>query len=231
MGSRKLGLRGFPVADKISVYILAANKLLREALSHTFKVRADIEVAGSSEQPGTGLDAIEGIRPDVLLVNGAMTGFNWAGFIPEARRISPETKVIIFGMQEDPDQLFRSIRAGVVGFLLSEASATELVSAVRSVARGEAVCPPRLSLTLFSYVARQASVPNPKLRAMHGLTRREQQLLPLIAQGLTNKEIASYLCLSEQTVKNHIHRILQKSGSVDRLSAVYALDSTALREP
>ena len=218
------------MADKITVYILAANRLLREALSRTFKVRADIEVVGSSEQPGLGLDAIAGIRPDVLLVNGAMSGFNWAGFIPEARRTSPETRVVIFGMQEDPEEFFRSIRAGVVGFLLSEASATELVSAVRSVVRGEAVCPPRLSLTLFTYVARHASVPNPKLRAMHGLTRREQQLLPLIAQGLTNKEIASYFGLSEQTIKNHIHRILQKSGSEDRLSAVYALETTALHE-
>ncbi len=218
------------MADKISVYILAANRLLREALSHTFKTRADIEVVGSSEQPGPGLDAIAGIRPDVLLVNGAMSGFNWAGFIPEARRTSPETRVVIFGMQEAPEEFFRSIRAGAVGFLLSEASATDLVSAVRSVARGEAVCPARLSLTLFSYVARQAFVPNPRLRAMHGLTRREQQLLPLIAQGLTNKEIASYFGLSEQTVKNHIHRILQKSGSEDRLSAVYALETNTLQE-
>jgi DNA-binding NarL/FixJ family response regulator len=217
------------VADKISVYVLAANRLLREALSHTFRVRADIEVVGSSEQAASGLDAIAGIRPDVLLINGAMPGFNWTGFIPEARRVSPETRVVIFGMQEDPEELFRSIRAGAVGFLLSEASAAELVSAVRSVVRGEAVCPARLSLTLFAYVARQASVPSPKLRAMHGLTRREQQLLPLIAQGLTNKEIASYLGLSEQTVKNHVHRILQKSGSEDRLSAVYALETTALR--
>jgi DNA-binding NarL/FixJ family response regulator len=217
------------VADKIGVYILAANRLLREALTRTFKVRADIEVVGSSEQAGFGLNAVASIRPDVLLVNGSMTGFNWAGFIPEARRVSPETRVVVFGMQENPEELFRSIRAGAVGFLLSDASATELVSAVRSVVRGEAVCPARLSLTLFTYVARQASVPNPKLRAMHGLTRREQQLLPLIAQGLTNKEIASYLGLSEQTVKNHIHRILRKSGSEDRLSAVYTLETSTLQ--
>jgi two-component system response regulator DevR len=217
------------VAEKISVYILAANRLLREALSHTFKNRADIEVVGTSEQTGMGLDALGAIRPDVLLVNGAMPGFNWAGFIPEARRSSPETRVVIFGMQEDAEAFFRSIRAGVVGYLLSEASATELVSAVRSVARGEAVCPPRLCLALFTYAARQASVPSPRLRAIHGLTRREQQLLPLIAQGLTNKEIASHLCLSEQTVKNHIHRILQKVGSEDRLSAIHALETAALQ--
>ena len=85
-------------------------------------------------------------------------------------------------------------------------------------------------MALFTYAARQPSVPNPKLRAMHGLTRREQQLLPLIAQGLTNKEIASHLGLSEQTVKNHIHRILQKVGSEDRLSAIHALETSSLQE-
>jgi DNA-binding NarL/FixJ family response regulator len=217
------------VAEKVSVYILAANRLLREALSHTFKNRPDMEVVGSSEQAGLGLDELAVIRPDVLLLNGAMHGLDWADFIPDARRTSPETRVVIFGMQEDTESFFRSIRAGVVGYLLNEASASELVSAVRSAVRGEAVCPPRLCLALFTYAARQVSVPNPRLRAMHGLTRREQQLLPLIAEGLTNKEIASQLGLSEQTVKNHIHRILHKVGSEDRLSAIHALETASLQ--
>jgi DNA-binding NarL/FixJ family response regulator len=212
------------VADRISVYILAANRLLREALSHTFKTRADIEVVGSAEQPEAGLAALAAIRPNVLLVNGAMQGFDWPAFVPEALRVVPRAQVVIFGMQEDTEVFFRSIRAGVVGYLLSEASASDLVSAVRSAARGEAVCPPRLCRALFQYAARQASFPNPRLRAEHGLTRREQQILPLIAQGLTNKEIAAHFSLSEQTVKNHVHRILRKVGSEDRLSAVHALE-------
>lgn len=218
------------MADKITVYILAANRLLREALSHAFKLRADIEVVGSSEQPITCLEAIATIRPDVLLVNGAMPGFNWAGFIPEARRTVCGTQVVIFGMQEDVGEFFRSIRAGVVGYLLSDASATELSAAVRAAAHREAFCSPRLCMALFTFVARHGSAPSPKLRAVHGLTRREQQLLPLIAQGLTNKEIASELGLSEQTIKNHIHRILHKVGSEDRLSAVYAVESASLRD-
>lgn len=212
------------MADKIDVYVLAANRLLREALSHTFKSRADIEVVGSSEQLKIGLDAIARIRPGVLLINGAVQGFDWSGFIPQALRAVPETQVILFGMQEDVDTFFRAIRAGAIGYLLSEASASDLVAAVRSAARGESVCPPKFCRALFSYVARQASFPDPRLRAEHGLTRREQQILPLIAQGLTNKEIAVRLCLSEQTVKNHVHRILRKVGSEDRLSAVHALE-------
>ncbi|HEV2387757.1 MAG TPA: response regulator transcription factor [Candidatus Acidoferrales bacterium] len=215
------------MTEKTTVYILAANRLLREALSHTFKNRADIELVGASEQSPLEIEPIVTLRPDVLLVNGAMQGFDWAGFIPEVRRAVPGMRVVIFGMQEDPETFLRSVRAGVVGYLLSEASASDLVRTVRAAARDEAVCPPRLCLALFRFTARQASMPSPQLRAKHGLTRREQQLVPLIARGLTNKEIAAHLSLSEQTVKNHVHRILRKVGSEDRLTAVQKLEMAA----
>jgi DNA-binding NarL/FixJ family response regulator len=219
-------LRRLQVSNKIGVYVLAANRLLREALAHTFKSRTDIEVLGSTEQPQQGLESIAAIRPSVILVNGAMPGFDWAAFIPEAKERIPESRVVIFGMPDDPEAFFQAIRLGVVGYVLSEASANDLVAAVRAAARDEAVCPPRLCMMLFNYVARQACLPNPQLHMKHGLTRREQQLLPLIAQGLTNKEIAIHLCLSEQTIKNHVHRILRKVGAENRLSAAQVLDTT-----
>ncbi|HVB34498.1 MAG TPA: response regulator transcription factor [Patescibacteria group bacterium] len=210
--------------QKISIYILAANRLLREALVHIFKNRTDMEVVGSTERPQQDLDAIAVIRPQVVLLNGAMPGFDWAAFIPKVCDRLPDARLVIFGMPNDPAPFFHSIRIGVVGYLLSEASASDLVVAVRAAARGEAVCPPRLCLSLFHYIARQRSIPSPQLHARHGLTRREQQLLPLMAQGLTNKEIASRLCLSEQTIKNHVHRILRKVGAGDRLSAAHILE-------
>lgn len=213
------------MSEKIGVYVLAANRLLREALTRIFKSRLDIDVIGSSEQPQLGLQAISVVRPQVVLVNGGMPGFDWQGFIPEARSRFPETRIVIFGMPDDPGLFFHAIRVGVVGYVLSDASANDVVTAVRAAAHGEAVCPPRLCLSLFNYVARQISFPSPQLHIQHGLTRREQQLLPLIAQGLTNKEIASHLCLSEQTVKNHVHRILRKVGVESRLSAVQILEA------
>lgn len=215
------------MADKISVYIVAANRLLREALGHTFEARADMEIIGSSETLQATLKAIASLRPDVLLLNETPEGSDWDKFIPEVRRTVPKTRVVVFGMQEETKAFFRSIRAGAVGYLLSEASAADLVAGVRSVMRGEAVCPPRLCWAMFGYVSRQASALSPRLRIEHGLTRREQQILPLIARGLTNKEIAAQLNLSEQTVKNHVHRILRKVGTPDRLSAVQALEATA----
>lgn len=209
---------------RIGIYVLAANRLLTEALTRIFKSRTDIDVIGSSERPQLGLQAIAAIHPQVVLVNGGMPSFDWASFIPEVLATIPETRVVIFGMPDDPGLFFHSIRAGVVGYLLSEASASDVVTAVRAAARGEAICPPRLCLYLFHYIARQRPLPSLELHTRHGLTRREQQLLPLIAQGLTNKEIATHLSLSEQTIKNHIHRILRKVGAENRLSAAQILE-------
>ena len=108
-----------------------------------------------------------------------------------------------------------------MGYILKDASAMEVGTAVRAVALGEAVCPPALCRILFEQVAQQNSVPfGFIIKSNLGLTRREQQLIQMIGHGLTNKQIATQLNLSEQTIKNHIHRILRKLGASDRLTAV-----------
>jgi DNA-binding NarL/FixJ family response regulator len=127
----------------------------------------------------------------------------------------------MIGMDADRDTFLRAVQDGVVGYVLKDASAIEVAAAVRSVAGEEAVCPPRLCLALFEHVATQCSQ-RPSFYIKHGLglTRREQQLVHMIGSGLTNKEIATQLNLSEQTVKNHIHRMLRKLGATGRLAAV-----------
>jgi DNA-binding NarL/FixJ family response regulator len=111
-------------------------------------------------------------------------------------------------------------RIRVAGYILKDASAVELASAVRAVAEGQAVCPPNLCMALFEFVAEERPEQF-SFRLGHdlGLTRREQQLVQMIDRGLTNKEIAAQLNLSEQTVKNHVHRMLRKLGASDRLAA------------
>jgi DNA-binding NarL/FixJ family response regulator len=96
----------------------------------------------------------------------------------------------------------------------------ELAAAVRAVAKGQAICPPNLCMALFEFVAEDRSESfDFRLGHDRGLTRREQQLMQMIDRGLTNKEIAAQLNLSEQTVKNHVHRMLRKLGASDRLAA------------
>lgn len=214
-------------ASRVSLHIFARNRLLREALERAFAARTDIETVGSAEKPQAGLDAVAALRPQVVLIDGGSLEFDWVKLVTGIRRAAVESRVVLFGMPEDAETFFSAIRAGVVGYVLSESSGADLVTAVRCAARNEAFCPARLCLALFNYVVRSSSSPAPLLRAKHGLTRREQQLLPLISEGLTNKEIATRLALSEQTVKNHIGSILRKMGARDRLSAAHAATTSA----
>jgi DNA-binding NarL/FixJ family response regulator len=128
-------------------------------------------------------------------------------------------KSLLIAMADDRSSFLTAIRRGARGYVLQNASAADVVAAVRSVAEGHAVCPPHYTEVLFDYVATQTTeLPNGQKHAQWGLTRREQQLIPLIGRGLSNKEIANHFNISEQTVKNHIHRILRKVGVMDRLS-------------
>src|SRR5205807_881626 len=138
--------------ENVQVFILAENRLLREALTRILSKKSDIRVVGASA-----------FSPQVV---------------------------------------------------------EQIAAAVRCVASAEAVCPPQLCLVLFEQMAQQARIPSFHIRAELGLTRREQQLVQMIGRGLTNKEIATQLNLSEQTVKNHVHRMLRKVGASDRLAAV-----------
>ena len=131
------------------------------------------------------------------------------------------SKVLMFGMDSDPEKFLITVRRGVSGYVLKDASAIEVADAIRRVAAGEAVCPASLCRTLFDQVASSGAwQPGIQVRKNLGLTRREQQLVQLVSEGLTNKEIAVRLYLSEQTVKNHIQRMLRKAGASDRLEAV-----------
>jgi DNA-binding NarL/FixJ family response regulator len=124
-------------------------------------------------------------------------------------------------MAKDEREFLQCVRAGISGYLLRDASAGEVLQGVQAVHAGEAVCPGALCAALFRYFESDAaSLPCTSSRRRLGLSRRELQLIPLIAQGLTNKEIANHFSLSEQTVKNHLYRMKHKIGAEDRLEMV-----------
>lgn len=164
-------------------------------------------------------DSRNGRNSVVLVLDSAKPILSGFDGVPAAK--GEEYKVILVGMNEDEAILLEVIRRGVMGYLLKDASSIEVVSAVRTVARGEAVCPQKLCRFLFEYVAAGPievrdgyKLPGNACR----LTRREDRLIPLIRKGLTNKQMAAVLGVSEQTVKNHVHRILRKTGAEDRAS-------------
>lgn len=132
--------------------------------------------------------------------------------------------VILLAMEDDPGAFIRAVQSGAAGYLLKEANAAEVLCAVRRIGEGEAVCPPRLCLALFQHVAREsrvsAKMPNQCLSRKLGLTKRQQELVPLVATGLTNKEIAARLNLSECTIKNHMRRLFKQVDAQNRYEAI-----------
>jgi two-component system, NarL family, response regulator DevR len=210
-----------PVVSSIHVFLLAENRLLREALTRIFGKKSDIRVVGSAAFSHQVVDQIAMASPDVLLFDCMPFAVSDLGVLTELRKVLPGLKVVMIGMEADREMFLRAVRGGAVGYVLKDASALEVAAAVRSVANEEAVCPAGLCLSLFEYVAQQSrGLPNFQAKQQLGLTRREQQLVKMIGEGLTNKEIASQLNVAEQTVKNHVHRMLHKVGASDRLAVV-----------
>lgn len=204
-----------------SVFLLAQNRLLREALARILDKKTDLAVVGACAFSEAALDQVAAAMPDVLVMDSFTTTPAHLQFTREIQRLVQGIRIVMIGMESEETSLLQVLREGAVGYVLRDASALEIVSTVRAVAAGEAVCPPELCLSLFRYVARQCQqVPSFQVRVSLGLTSREQQLMMLIGRGLTNKEIACQLQLAEQTVRNHVHRMLRKVGADNRLAAV-----------
>ncbi len=205
---------------RAKVFLLAQNRLLREVLSKILFKKNDLQVVGSCPPSPDSLREILAAAPDVLIVDSLTTNLALADLVREVRQALPEVKLVLIGMDAEGPHFLHGIREGAMGYLVKDASALEVVAAVRTVANGGAVCSPELCAFLFRYAARQNQRPNCHVRSKLGLTNREQQLVGLISRGLTNKEIAAELGLAEQTVRNHVHRMLRKLGATHRLSVV-----------
>jgi DNA-binding NarL/FixJ family response regulator len=207
--------------QRVRVFVAAENRLLREALSRMIGKLEDIEVVG--------LDVAEPFRTEdllreeveILLLTSRGTINEDLLAIRKVRVTVPEVQILLIGVTGAETEFLQCVRAGVRGYLPRDASAGDVIEGVRALQAGEAVCSGAFSAVLFRYLEREAtSFPSASVHQRLGLTRREQQLIPLIAEGLTNKEIANRFCLSEQTVKNHLYRMKHKVGAEDRLSIV-----------
>ena len=201
-----------------AVFLLAENRLLREALLRVLS-KKDIQVVGAEAYGPDTFEQIISTRANVVVLDSVSSVLSETGVVRELHQVIPTIKVVMVGMEADESVFLRVVQAGAVGYVLKDASAIEVARTIRAVAAGEGVCPGSLSGALFQWVSRhKAAIPSLYLKTSLGLSRREQQLVGLIQRGLTNKEMASQLHLSEQTVKNHVHRILRKVGAPDRLS-------------
>ena len=209
----------------IRTFLLIENRLLREALVRLFCKRADLLVVGQSGYAeATALSVLDS-QCDVLVIDSLQT--SWLSAITAVENADRASfRLVVIARESDEKHFLAAVRSGVTGYLLQDASASDVVAAVRAVFRGEAVCPPQLCSTLFRFVAQMArELPVQNAPSKPDLTLRQQQLVALVAKGLTNKEIASHLNLSEFTVRNHIHRILKQVDAGSRSQAVETIRS------
>lgn len=205
---------------RIKVLLLVGNHLLCKSLGRIIQQKPDILVIRQSAELSDIALLIAKLESDVVLLDSVGASALSRQCIGRMQDLNPSTQILMIGMDADESAFLRAVRAGASGYLLHEASAADVVAAIRAVARREAVCPPQFCRALFDVVAGVRGF-TPRIRKMGPrLTRRQQELLPMVARGLTNKEIASHLNLSEQTIKNHIHRMLRRMGANDRLEAI-----------
>lgn len=208
-------------SDQVSVFLVCENRLLREALIRILGKRANVCVVGASGYSSHVLKEVISCQPRVILLDSFGVALAQPALLRFIRENLPETGTVMVGMEPQEEHFLLAVREGAAGYVLREASAAEVLNAIRAVAAGEAVCPACFSAMLFRYASQQLAIRlNLQTRSRSALSRREQQLVELICWGLTNKEIAVRLHLSEHTVKNHVHRILRKTGAPDRSSIV-----------
>jgi DNA-binding NarL/FixJ family response regulator len=204
-----------------SVFLLTENRLLREALVRILSKRGDVTIVGAVPFGPTVLDRLIASKAEVVLLDSPALAFHGPCLVTSIHRVLGNAEIVMIGMERDETTFFRAIRDGVRGYVLKDASASEIVNVIRSVGSGDAVCPASFSRLIFQCAAQQLAT-TPEIAPLHpqGLSRREQQLVALVRLGMTNKEIAVRLHLSERTVKNHFHRIFRKAGVHDRMAMI-----------
>lgn len=218
--------------DPIRLFITDDNRLLREGLVAMLAEQEGIVVVGAAATGRKAIDQINDLHPDVALIDLGMPAKDGIEVTQALRKETPDVKVIILGMPDVTDEIMACIEAGAAGYVLKEATFDALVDTIRSVHRGESFCSPRMAASLFSRIAELAGervlrIPLSSVK----LTPREVEIINKIADGLSNKEIAQELAIETQTVKNHIHNILDKLQLHNRLEAVeYARERKLLGE-
>ncbi|MFI0503269.1 response regulator [Streptomyces albogriseolus] len=215
----------------IRVLIADDQQMVRQGFTVLLNTQPDIEVVG---QAVNGIEAVEKVAelpPDVVLMDIRMPELGGIEATARITAVHPEVRVLVLTTFDLDEYVYEALRAGASGFLLKDASAEQLAEAVRVVAAGDALLAPGVTRRLIAEFSRLDPRPRTPLRRRVGdLTERETEVLSLIAQGLSNAEIAVRLVVAEQTVKTHVGRILVKLGLRDRTqAAVFAYESGLVR--
>jgi DNA-binding NarL/FixJ family response regulator len=204
--------------DTVRVLIAEDHPLFREGMRGRMDRVADVAVVGEAASGDEAVELAQKLEPDVILMDIKMPGLNGIEATREIQRANPQIGILVLTMFEDDDSVFAAMRAGAKGYLLKDSGGEGVVHAIRAVASGEAVFGPGVAERMIGFFsAPRAAAPQ---RAFPELTEREEEVLSLVAQGKSNREIARQLFVSLKTVRNHVSNILLKLQVADRAQAV-----------
>jgi len=212
---------------KLRVLLVDDQPLFRRALATLIGAQFDMTVVGEGENGRDALEKVRALKPDLVLMDVNMPDSTGVDGVAAIRAAGFATPIIMLTVSEDDDDLFESIKAGANGYLLKNVRPEQLFEDMRGVMRGEAPIAPAVASKLLDALrtggipARGQATPAPQDTI---LTRRESEILQLVANGLSNKEIANELTITEGTVKNHVHNALEKLHLTNRVqAAAYAV--------
>ena len=197
---------------KIQILLIEDNRLLREGIASMLKKQSDMHVVATVGNGENILLMMEKHKPNILLLDLGLRSQNSLNIVKLARQHYPGTKIIVMDLIPLQADVFEFVQAGVSGFMLKNISVAEFLKTIRSVYEGDQVLPSHLTGSLFTQIVEHAvngSKPSAIIESVR-MTKRERQVIELIADGSTNKEIAQKLHLSTYTVKSHVHNILEK---------------------
>jgi NarL family two-component system response regulator LiaR len=206
--------------ETIRILIADDHPLVRQGLRTLIATEPGMELVGEAEDGVEAVIKARSLHPDVILMNIIMPRKNGLEAIDEIKGENPDARILVLTSFGEDDKVFPAIKAGALGYLLKDSSHQELLKAIRQVYRGESSLHPTIARKLI----REIGQPSDRPRAEEPLTEREVQVLKSVAQGLSNKEVAEELFISERTVAAHLRSILGKLHLANRTqAALYAL--------
>jgi DNA-binding NarL/FixJ family response regulator len=203
--------------DTVRVLIAEDHPLFREGMRGRLDRVADVAVVGEAASGDEAVELANKLEPHIILMDIKMPGLNGIEATREIQRANPQIGILVLTMFEDDDSVFAAMRAGAKGYLLKDSGGEGVVHAIRAVASGEAVFGPGVAERMIGFFSAPRAAPK---RAFPELTEREEEVLSLVAQGKSNREIARQLFVSLKTVRNHVSNILLKLQVADRAQAV-----------
>jgi DNA-binding NarL/FixJ family response regulator len=213
----------------IKVLLVDDQTLIRQGIRLLLEIEPDIQVVGQAGNGRAAIEQVQALHPDVVLMDVRMPEMDGVAATRALSLQHPEVRVIILTTFEDDETVFEGLKAGASGYLLKDISSEEMAQAVRRVAAGEALIEPRLTRKVLAEFSRLAAATGPHQSSSPGaaspalpvpLTERELEVLQALARGLSNREIADLLVITEGTVKNHVSNLIDKLGVRDRTQAV-----------